>query len=111
MGDDFISNKEEREQLIDRVLELIRGKCAEYKIEQISTFLKVKICETEAHYREAKLKGIIEARVLRVCPKCQGGAKDIKKLLACDLCEGRGEVNGVQEEKFLLSQKISVAYQ
>lgn len=103
MSDDFTSNKKEREQLIDGVLKLISGKSAEYKIEQISTFLKVKICETEAHYREPKLRRIIEARILRVCPKCQGGAKSIKKLLACNLCEGRGEVNGVQEEKFILS--------
>ncbi len=86
---------------IDKVMEIIRDKPAEEKVNKIFMCLGVRVHPVEAVMAEKILKEIIEGRMLRTCPKCKG---NFTPGIMCDLCEGHGEVNGVMEEKFFLNQ-------
>jgi DnaJ-class molecular chaperone len=92
---------EESKILLEQTMNLISNINTEEIIKKIDMWLGVKVATGEVHLGKERLREIIEIRMLRPCPKCEGNF-DINNI--CNLCKGTGEVNGVGEEKFFLSK-------
>ena len=93
---------EESTKSLDQIMEIIRGETTVEKVNKIFMLLGIRVHPTEVAMKEKTLKEIIEGRMLRTCPKCKGNFTFGR---ICDLCKGRGEVNGIAEEKFFLNQR------
>lgn len=93
-------NKEAMESL-NQIMIMIKGETAAEKVKKIFMFLGINVHPNEIARDEKTLKQIIEGRMLRTCPKCKGNFTFGRP---CGLCEDHGEVNGITEEKFFLSQ-------
>lgn len=87
---------------LNETLDFIRDKDTSGKVNLISIILGVNVHPYEIALGEKTLKEIIEGRMLRACPKCKGNFTFGR---VCDLCKGHGEIDGIMEEKFFLSQK------
>lgn len=92
----------ESKVFLNETMELISigGMTAEEKIKKIKMWLDVNVVDIEVELNYDRLKEIIETRMPRPCPQCNGEF-DINK--RCCLCDDKGEIDGVAEEKYLLN--------
>ena len=86
---------------INRVVKATEEEKTKKRIQIIKNTLGVIVIEEETEKGLEVLKDIIEARVLRLCPKCKSKKRSGK---VCDLCKGEYFINGVEEEKYLQLQ-------
>ncbi|MDO8593189.1 MAG: hypothetical protein Q7R92_05545 [bacterium] len=95
--------------MIDETLIAVSGKKGtQEKQKLIHTLLGVWVSTTEIRENNGNnnlLKEIIAARMPRICPQCKGKCFNEKNTLSfCDYCQGKGEVTGVEFEKFQIKR-------